>query len=323
MLAERTIIFDPIPHTYKDTVGNPYTSATQVIGSYEKVFNHRYWCMYTALKESNYQLRPDDSELYIYVNRMKIHIDDLYAGKVYLKVSIESINQLWIEKNQIACERGNKIHDFIENNIKLITGKGIADTKFNDFVFSNKVIFKAKKAYRTLNDIDNALLTKYPLIYREVQSYLLTGFIIYAELKIYHPDYLIAGTIDLVAINDKNEFVILDWKTNKKHLYFKAGYYKKVGGVETDEWIDKNETFKFPLNKVPFCKGEIYTLQLSLYSHILECWGFKMIRLGIYHMREDDVEKHIKIKYRKKEVQLMMEHHYNTIAKPKRKLISL
>lgn len=325
-LQQRTILFDEVLHKYTDECGNPYTSATQLIGKYEKQFNHRYWCMYTALKNSGYILRPCDSENYIYVNRKRYHIDDLYKGYVYLRNnSIEDITQEWKEKNRVSCERGTGIHNFIEDKINLLTGT--ENDTFNIVVLKSKTSdlkFSYKKEIKHLSDFDSELSTKYPIIFAKVKVFFLTGWKVYAELRVYHPDYLIAGTIDLVAINhETGEFKILDWKTNKKELHFKSGYYRKINGIETNDWVQKNSFFKFPIDDIEDCKGEGYTLQLSLYAYILECWGFTCTGLAIVHIMPNKPEKFIKIKYRKQSVEDMMIHHFNNLNIKKQTLISI
>lgn len=325
-LQQRTILFDELLHKYTDECGNVFTSATQLISKYEKPFNHRYWCMYSALKRSGYMLRPCDSENYIYVNRRRFHIDDLYLGSVYLRDnSIEDITAEWKEKNRISCERGTGIHNYIEDKINLITGS--ENLSFNTIVLksnSTNLKFSFKKEIKSLKDFDTDFSDKYPVIAQRVGVFLSTGWKVYAELRVYHPDYLIAGTIDLVAINHKTgEFYILDWKTNKKELHFRAGYYQKLNGIETNNWVSKNEYFMYPIDTVEQCKGEGYTLQLSLYAYILECWGFKCRGLGIVHIMPNKPEKFIKIKYRKEEVKSMMIHHYNNLNKKTQTLISI
>lgn len=326
-LDQRVILFDEALHKYTDECGNVYTSATQLIGKYEKEFNHRYWCMYTALKRSGYFLVPDNNEQYITINRRKFHIDDLYNGKVYISTSIENITTEWKEKNRISCERGTGIHNFIEDRINILTGnQENLNINFNTIVLNpiiTRTKFACKRQIHSLSDLDDTLKDKFPIVFRKVMDLLSTGWKIFAELRIYHPDFLIAGTIDLVAFDGKGNFVILDWKTNKKELHFRAGYYKKVNGIETNIWIPKQEYFKYPIDNIEQCKGEGYTLQLSLYAHILECWGFKCKGLAIIHMMPNTPEKFIKIKYRKNEVDYMMKHHYENLNKKTQTLLSI
>ena len=45
------------------------------------------------------------------------------------------------------------------------------------------------------------------------------GFEIYAEIGVYHPEYLISGLVDILFVKG-DEFFILDWKTNKAPIRF-------------------------------------------------------------------------------------------------------
>ena len=57
------------------------------------------------------------------------------------------------------------------------------------------------------------------------------GFEIYAEIGVYHPEYLISGLVDILFVKG-DEFFILDWKTNKAPIRFEGGYWtKKADGT--------------------------------------------------------------------------------------------
>lgn len=83
---------------------------------------------------------------------------------------------------------------------------------------------------------------------------------------IIHSDDGIAGSIDCVLVNDKGEFVLLDWKRSKEikmRNYYEKGYS--------------------PFEKWDNCNYNHYTLQLNIYRHILEReYGAKVI--GMYNI---------------------------------------
>ena len=115
------------------------------------------------------------------------------------------------------------------------------------------------------------------------------------ELPIYNNSY--AGTPDRIFFNEETEELrIIDWKTNKDELKFRAGYYKKVWELDdygnrvrktkTDKWVTTNEKFLRPLNLV-YCKGNTYRLQLSLYAYLCELWGMEHKGNILVHVRHD------------------------------------
>ena len=95
---------------------------------------------------------------------------------------------------------------------------------------------------------------KYEEIYRVFQFYTDRGYTIYSEISAYLIDYLISGTIDILCYREDN-FVILDWKTNRNGLQFESGYFKKdktsKPHQQTNEYVVKSEYMLAPLNYLP------------------------------------------------------------------------
>jgi hypothetical protein len=141
------------------------------------------------------------------------------------------------------------------------------------------------------------------------------GWSIYAERKIFIKDSGIAGTIDLLLIKGQH-FMIFDWKTNKGELKFKSGYYKKHNGFKTNIWVDKKTFMFYPINHIEDCKGSTYTLQLSMYAHMLEVeTELKCFKLCLFHITDEidnstGLNKIVEhpIKYWKKEVKDMLKY---------------
>lgn len=304
MLEKKEIFFNPELHKYTDEHNNVYTSVTQLIHKIVPTFDKRYWLMYTSLKESGYYLRPDLQNQNIIINGKTFSIDNLYKGIVKLKKSIQDINDEWDKINKESCEKGTAIHEQLENNINLITGN--FDNKLNNLINENKLqVFKSKQIV-DVKDLPLDIRKKYPKIIKRIQSFLFTGYEIYTEVRVYHPIYYIAGTIDLLIIKDK-QFYILDWKTNKDDLHFISGYYKKENNIKTNKFIANDERLLSPLNNLQNCKGIIYTLQLSLYSFILEEWGYECLDLELYHIR-DTINVH-NLNYLKEEIKTLLNFH--------------
>lgn len=266
----RNIQFNEALHKYTDEQNLVYTSVTTVIGKYHEHFDRDHWALEKSLDTSIY---------------------NPYHG-----MSPEEIKAQWAAGTEFSINRGNKTHKVLEDSINEANGK--SSFEFED---SKQRIGTGKGLVKiTMTNIDilakTQLAIKYPKIFNYLKEYIEQGWTLYAEKRVYWFEYLIAGTIDCLLVKD-NFFMIVDWKTNNKKLEFRSGYYKKVRGVVTTQWVDKNERFFPPLNTIPFCKGHIYTLQLSLYAHLMELWGYKCMGLTLFHIFEDVPQAPITIIY--------------------------
>lgn len=270
MGIKRTIKFNEALHRYTDEDNLVYTSVTTVIGKYHEQFNEEEW----ALKKSL------DTSIY-----------NPYRG-----MSVAEIKKQWKDKRDFACDRGNVTHKVLEDSINEANGKASFEFDKDKARIGNGTGL-VKFTTTNLEVLANTpLAKKYPSIYLRLADFIKRGWILFAEKRIYWHPYLIAGTIDCLLVKQEC-FIIVDWKTNNKKLEFRSGYYKKVNGIVTSQWVDKLEWFYPPLQKIPFCKGNIYTLQLSLYAHLMELWGYKCLGLILYHILDDVVQAPIDIRY--------------------------
>jgi len=96
------------------------------------------------------------------------------------------------------------------------------------------------------------------------------------EVRIFSPKWKIAGMIDSLFVY-RGKIYILDWKTNKDFTddNHPKGTYEKLLAPFQDH-------FKNHLNE--------YSIQLSLYSLILEEWGFQVGGAYIVHIGPGDEE---------------------------------
>ncbi len=287
------IIFDPTLHRYTDSFGNEYTSVTTLIGEVEKPFDKEYWSMYKALEKSGYSVRPYFKGNSFYINNIPYTIQALKLGVLPLPYTQDMILDDWARINREACIRGNKKHDYLESCINKFSP---GDTKRWDTLRNTPKDF-------LLEITDKKALDKSPLKFTDpkvykVLIYLLDrGYVLFAEKRVYSFYYLVAGTIDVFAYNPTTkEFVIVDWKTNKKQMHFNSGYYKKVWiindkgereKVESNEWVTTEEKFLSPLQHLDVCKGNLYGMQLSIYAYLCELQGFIFKRLALVHFRDD------------------------------------
>lgn len=271
-MVKKQLKFNEEFHRYTDEDNNIYTSVTTLIKNYEIPFDENYWAKYKADK---------------------------------LGISVEAIKANWNDIRTESGKAGTKEHLLLENSINASLTQPIHYNKTNPYkeLFDNLNIKITSTNLEVLKN--TALATKYSDIYLYLEKYILDGWSLYSEKRVYWHEYLIAGTIDCLLIKGK-EFIIVDWKTNKDILNFKSGYYKKVNGIKSNIWVDKKEYFKKPIHIIEFCKGNIYTLQLSLYAYILELWGYSCYDLQLYHIKRDDTPKRYKINYLKSACQLLL-----------------
>lgn len=284
MNSEIQLFFDEVQHKYYDNTGAHYTSVTQFIDKFKPKFDELYW----ATKKAQERGVP--------------------VGQV--------LNEWAIIRNN-SCERGSNTHNFLEDNINVMY-EGTATSQFKDILERSK---NQTYKYKITNEVElysSPIREKLPTIYVYLMGLIRQGFVLFAEKRVFSFKYKIAGTIDLLAVRG-NEFLIVDWKTNKEDLKFTSGYYKKVNGVKTNQWVSKQEYFDYPLNNLMNCKGIIYTLQLSLYSYLVELHGMKNVGCSLFHIINNDfenVKKH-KIEYLKQDVHRVLEFHFKQNVKPK------
>lgn len=298
----RKIYFANATHSYTDDLGNPYISATQLQHEYLESFN-----------------KEKVAEACEAIGKNPRHKDYFkYKGKTAKQLMTE-----WENTTVIACNRGNKEHDYLEDHTHDFTNyKKISSTFTNgriytiDDILENPEIGEVKLGAFVTSGIKD----RYPLLYKVLDSLAKNGFRFYAEVTAYYTAKLTCGRIDLLAVKG-DEFIILDWKTNKSPITFKAGYYEKdILGELTDKFIETKKTFKTPLNHLPASVGHKYQLQLSTYAYLVELFGLKCIGLCIYHLNPDITNPNDRVtprqvSYLKGDVETMINDYYNKHTK--------
>ena len=121
------------------------------------------------------------------------------------------------------------------------------------------------------NDLDiTDRINKFNIIYSK-HLYKLTP--VTFEIRIFSKKYPLAGTIDSIFLY-KGKLFIVDWKTNGvfTHDEHEKGKYEKLLNPFTD-----------------LCKNHLneYSIQVSLYSLILEEWGFDIRGSYLVHIGPD------------------------------------
>ena len=254
------LYFQEDGHKYTDSLGNEYTSVTTLIQDYCPKFDRDYWLHKKARERG---------------------------------ISEKELAKEWENITKEACERGTKTHNGLEDGIK-------GSSMFKDAIqYLNQV---ESGRCITVADIPNliprpldldkfkeATNYKYKEIYEVFEFYINKGYTIYSEIGTFLPNYLVSGTIDVLAIRP-DRFVILDWKTNKDGLHFTSGYYKKDKTLYpaqlTNNWIETKEFMLPPFGHLPDCNGSHYTIQLSTYARSVELiLGIPCVGCGLCHIQ--------------------------------------
>lgn len=129
---------------------------------------------------------------------------------------------------------------------------------------------------------------------------------VYTELQLWNHHYLIAGKSDKVIV-DGRYIDIDDYKTNEE--IDKVSYFNAYKG-EHDMMLP-------PIDHLMDCNFIHYTLQLSIYAYMLECFGYKIRKITFkHHPRKADksiTEEAIpyEVKYKRADVIAMLEYYRN------------
>lgn len=305
------ILFNEAEHKYYDNSDIKYTSVTTLIGMYTNTFDTELMAMFTALKEHGFKVKLEKEKRSIWCHNKLYKLEELLKDNIQ-KHWYNEVRARWEGITAEACQRGNRVHNELEDNINLSKG----DISGNTNLLISPI--KGKKTISTIHDLNNTdLEDKYPLVYNRFKGFIDRGFSIFAEKKVHLPEFGIAGMIDVPIMYGKY-FAIDDWKTNKAELHDTAGYYKKtkIDGrwIKTEEWVQTGERFLYPLDMLEASKLNVYALQLSTYSYILEQWGYIPMEnpLKIIHFPLIGDPRLIKVPYLREEVEIMLNHHKYT-----------
>ncbi len=314
------LYFNEEAHSYKDSRGFNYTSATTVIGKYEEHFDSKGMA-----------------------KRCSTSRKSRYYG-----MTVPHILKLWKEMNTTSLVKGNRIHNYLEDKVKLASGYKLVNGMYiNDKIYTVNNIEEALAVNHSVGEldleffIDNGIADKYPRIFKLITAYVDMGYRIFSEIGVFDIDLLVSGLVDILFINfTSKSFVILDWKTNAQKIIpfdddrykWISGYFKKDKlGQVTEQFVKTNTYLKFPLHKYQQSTYIIYSLQLSIYTRLIEKLGFTNVGITLAHIREGLLYKKgdpevdripsllnkdrtdlITMHYLKDEVDLMMQHHFDT-----------
>lgn len=341
--------FEEEGHKYYDDEGRNYTSVTTLIDKYKTNYDSEYWSVYRTLDQAKYKVVP---MLFNGVRKIKVKNGEkgkfvplsltkikeyIKEGRIIVNKPYRQVLKEWEEEAEEACREGNIKHDYMEECINNFYSDNVenvntvADINYASNV-NDETPFRYRFAIREIDDISNSpLKDSDPKVYKLLVQLINAGYTLYAEVRVYSYYYKISGTIDVLAVKGF-DFIIVDWKTNKKEMKFYSGYYKKVWNknrtakIEVGEFVPKDERYLEPINDLQVCKGNTYTLQLSLYAFLCERWGYNCKRLILVHLlgvrnEDKDTKIYSQIKYLKEHVRKMLEYNIDKTRVVRRRSI--
>jgi len=176
--------------------------------------------------------------------------EETKAGEYARKHRVKKLDVLrqWSEKRDAAASRGTLVHAEAERIANGLRVDVVVQSTFWDGQEENYI---------------NAVYK----FYRENIEVGLSGPV--SELRVCWPEYLIAGTVDLVCAYNGGLFVF-DWKTSEKI-----------------DWFGYGDNMYAPFNRFPDSNFWRYALQLSLYQLILKrVCNFSTDGLGIIWLKK-------------------------------------
>lgn len=281
-------------HVYWDDNGK-YISVTTLINKYCQPFDKNFWSGYKALEkllskddfkmEKKMLLETKKIELKYYIDMYNITENDFNREQ-------QKVLDTWQKENEIACERGTKIHAELEN---MFISKKVTDLK--KFGIGGKFEVNTNKSLEDSNtnllDIEFGVFPEY-LIYRNSNDGILK----------------VAGQVDLL-IKEGDYITIIDHKTNKK--LDEKSYYNPQ--------LKKYDMMKYPLNNLMDCNMMHYAMQLSTYAWMVQKLNpnFKIKTLKIFHYAHDGSVTEHEVPYLKNEVERMLKDYKKSLILEKRK----
>lgn len=289
-------IFDERLHTYTNQkYGYSYTPVSTLVGKYKEPFDTVYWSLYNAgrrilgITDDN---KSDYSKIMMKhgLNFSNKTLENLQSSlKLVLKDDFRFLldtqnteQKNWKEKTLASTTAGTREHKRREE-VLVNTGLDISIHGLN---------IPVRKIVDEIEDLFSLEDGTYP------------------ELMIWHNGYKISGISDKVTIETIGAIRFIDiddYKTNEK--------------IDTQSYCNKTTgEFKkmlYPVNNLMCCNYIHYSLQLSIYAYLLECFGFVVRNIKFTHLpfNEDKTmtigEQPYFVNYLKDSV-IKMLNHYNT-----------
>lgn len=238
--AFKHIKFTESNHTYVNLLtGEEFISVTTLLKKLKPEFDSKYWSLYTALKRNGHAIQPRYPN--IRIENSTLSVEDIEALNLELNPSVDDIKEEWA----ISAISGQTLGTFLHNRMEYNILRKDIEQDVPAFVFNLKsyMAIKYLKNRNILKEMADNFYTEFISKYTPIT----TEFVIGDE------DLKIAGTFDLLALNNEtNEIELWDYKTDKE-IKFHSEYNKKLNVFNIDD-----------------CEFNKYSLQLSIYKYLLE-----------------------------------------------------
>lgn len=182
-------------------------------------------------------------------------------------VTQEEIKERWKKINNDSKTYGSKIHSVLEdyNSAKIVT-EGYED------------LIRSYKSLGVVADDDTLLV----------------------EEKLFNHHFKLAGTADIIRLEEKGGFSVFDLKTNKKFNLFNQ----------------YSEYLLHPLTHLTACEYTTYALQLSLYAYMYQgMTGRNVNQLGvIYYNKESNEFVYYPVPFMKSDVSLILDYYAKNLV---------
>lgn len=189
-------------------------------------------------------------------------------------LNADEIKKTWNDKTALAASIGSEVHKVAESISLRIASKNILEIK--------KAAGFEAAILKFFSD--------FPGLY--------TGWLL-PEVKVVHPYFLVAGTIDLVC-NFQGLPSIIDWKTSEKMDYF--GFNSK-------------KMYR-PLHSLPDSNYWHYVCQLNLYKRICEeIYDYPVHLMKIVWLAKDGVYKLLNVPDISDKIDLLLHNFWKQRAK--------
>lgn len=265
------LLFDPVAHKYTDNFNSKYISTTQLIKTFSPTDDFDNIAEHCAAIGRN-PMHPKYNK---------------YKGK-----SKKDILAEWNNTAEEGCEIGNKVHDYLEGAFKTSTKFKHSTKSYSTELFTMyDVLTSNNTGDCDLEILKKELQVEYPTIYILVEGLLKRGYKVYAEPAVFNPSILISGQIDLFFIKGK-EFIIVDWKSNKDTIKFEGGIWEKDNDGKAIRYKRNDDRMLDPISHLPVSTGVKYTLQLSIYDYLVECFGLTCKGNILCHIRRESYDKY-------------------------------
>lgn len=274
--SDAGIHFDPVQHKYVNSAGERYVSGTQFIGFFKPKFERDFWLTVKSFEDYFDKFPINNPELnklnewrhnagWKDISKFKLQQFTLWKFIKTMKMNKVSNDTIIQYCHRKADELGIQFDLELSKKTLAKEWDQKSDTALEKgTAYHDGEEQKIRKAFGFTHDWNNIDLS-YPNLTKGM----------YPELRLYNHEYQIAGSADKTLIHKGGLFHMQDFKTNEK---LEMESFENPYTKEKEKMLD-------PISELDNCSFIHYTLQLSLYSWMLEQLGYKWRKSTILHIQ--------------------------------------